>query len=392
MRRYCLLAPCLAFAACATPVPRPTPSAPSSPDLLSAVGSYFDPADGRGHLVILHEHRRSWWLLADRHLLSVQVERRGPGFVVHAVPSATDEKTDDERLPLEFVFHPGSPHEPRWRYQAGAWSGQQFLDPVAARIVRRGESVRLAALSEQEERAKNVFGRYVSALRTPTPERLHELTQDLDPQALAAMGGPERFLANELVQILDEVKERAPASERAWLARQHQLLSQPGRPAIWPASEDARLLALVSARYRSPHLLEISDGWLMKLDLRDESGRRGCQAGWAFPDPTGNSARELHTARAAEPGRVSRLPYGFYYLRESSGQDSSCQFRPVPGHAYAYENGFPFSLFIDADGRMVGAQLVGYMSVELFVAPGLSYDLLRAMLTATNEEAGRQAE
>jgi hypothetical protein len=390
------------FLACATSrqpaVPtQAEPAEPGPSELRSAIGRYFSPGDGRGHLLVLHEHHGTWWLLADRHLLSVQVEQRGPDFVVRptAPPSATGEETEDEKLPREFVFRPGSSYEPRWRYEAGAWTGQQFLDPVAARVVRRGESVRLVARSEHEERARTVFQRCVTALRAPTPERLRELTRDFDPQAIAEAGGAERLIANQLANLLGEVEERVPVSERAWIARHRDRLDHAtaGHPALWPASEDAKLLALVSARYRSSHVIEISDGWLMKLDLRDETRGR-CQAGWAFPDPTGNTARERHTARAAEPGKVSRLFYGFFHMPDTSGEDTdkSCQFRPVPGHTYAYESGFPFYLFVDADHRIVGAQLVGYMYVELFVVPGTPDALLRAMLEANREEIGRQAE
>jgi hypothetical protein len=294
MRRSCVLALCFAFAACATPAGRQTAAPPPAErgpsDLLSAVGSYFDPADGRGHLVVLHEHQGTWWLLADDHLLSVRPERRGSGFALRP-PIA---ETAEESLPREFVFQPGSPDAPRWRYQAGAWTGQQFLDPVANRVVRRGQSVRLTALGE-------------------------------------------------------------------------------GEP-------------------RSPHVLEISDGWLMRLDRPDETSRERCQAGWAFPDPTGNSARELHPARAAQPGGVSRLFYSFFNMPDASGEDGNCQFRPVPGHTYKYRSGFRFYLFVDADNRIVGAQLVGYMYVESFVVPGIPDALRRSMLEANREETGRQAE
>jgi hypothetical protein len=47
---------------------------------------------------------------------------------------------------------------------------------------------------------------------------------------------------------------------------------------------------------------------------------------------------------------------------------------------------------LDADSHIVGAQLVGYMTAEVYVAPGVSRDLLRAMLDAHHEEVGRQAE
>jgi hypothetical protein len=72
--------------------------------------------------------------------------------------------------------------------------------------------------------------------------------------------------------------------------------------------------------------------------------------------------------------------------------DPQCAFDPLPGHAYERAGGFPFYLFVDGESRIVGAQIVGYLRADLFVVPGLSEDLLRAVGVAAREAADRQAE
>ena len=354
----------------------------------------------RDEVVVLESHG-DWWLIEDDFLVSVRADRRGSDLVLK-VPSPahlTDDETDAAaKLPREFVFHPGTPSAPGWRYEAGAWSGKQHLDPVATRVVRRHETVSLYRLDEHELEAQATYRRDVALLRNPTPARLGELAKDHDPESLAEAGGPERYAAKELAEILDEVESTVPSGERGWFARQRSRLapSTAAHPEIWPASEDARLLAAVTRRYRSQDTIEIMDGWLAKLVNRDEGSRRGCTAGLVFPEPSCNSSRELHSARAAPPGQVSKLCYGFLQMspRPPSVYDEArdCDFRPTTSHVYRSKRGFPFLLFVDAASRIVGAQLVGYMYAALYVAPGIPNDLLRAMLTAQGEELRRVSE
>lgn len=402
MRSFLLLAPCFLLASCAARAARPNlapPTASTSRELLAALGTYLPPIDGGRGRIVVHEHQGEWWLAMDRYLFSVRPRRLGPDFVLPLRWPASED-ADDEKLPPEVVLHPGSAEDPRWRYEAGGWTGQQFLDPVATRVVRRAASVRLQALDEKEMGAEAVLRRCVAALRSSNAEDLRWFTKDMDPSAVAALGGAERLVANQLVGLLDDLEQVTPAPEHSWLAGERALLDvvNAGHTTIWPASDDARLLAMVKQRFRSRHTLEIADGWLMRLDRRDDGGRGRCQAGWTFPDPTHNSKSGRFVATPAKPGGVSRLFFTFF-LAPVSEEDASaddaradCQFRPVPGQVYQPRSGFPFYLFVDADRRIVGAQLVGYMYTELFVAPGITGDLLNAMSMIGAEEAERQAE
>jgi hypothetical protein len=210
------------------------------------------------------------------------------------------------------------------------------------------------------------------------------------------MGGPERLAANELAGILDEIAESVPEQDRAWPSRSRKLLdpAAAGHSTIWPASDDDKLLALMKEHYRSSDMLEINDGWRMRVEQGRAGGRQACRAGWMFPDPTSNGATMGQVSQAAAIGNVSRLFFDFFLVSNVSEEDGDqgCQFQPVPGRSYRQRSGFPFYLFVDADSRIVGAQIVGYMFVELFVAPGITDDLYRVLLNATAHELARQAE
>ena len=117
-------------------------------------------------------------------------------------------------------------------------------------------------------------------------------------------------------------------------------------------------------------------------------------AGVAFPDPTGNRAHEPLVARPPAPGQVTAVSYFFFQMPAGSetDDDQGCQFRPVAGHTYEYRSGFPFRIFVDDQSRIVGAQVVGTMVAEIFVAKGIPEALLNAMLATNREESARQAE
>jgi hypothetical protein len=387
---------CSIVIACSTPASKPTPIQPAPIEVLSAVGSYLGPDDGYGPGVVLHEHHGAWWLAAGRHLMSIHPERRGTDLAVRLPARAPHPKgTDDRiRLPQDLVFHSGSTSNPTWHFQAEDTSRQQFTDPVATRVVRRGESVRLVRWRDFV--ANVAFRRSMAVLRTPTAERLREFTEGIDPELLTAMGGPEGLATTELSHILDETASRLSTDERADLERHRALLAQTSsaHPVLWPPSEDEKLLALVNKDYGLHDTLDIRDGWLAKLDLGDKNHRRSCQAGWAFPDPTGDTADERYRTRAAAPGRVSCLFYRFFSVAEASSEDcdGSIDFRPSPGHVYEHQSDFPFYVFVDADSRIVGARIVGYMYSQLFVGPGVSPGLLHEMLAATDDVCRETAD
>jgi hypothetical protein len=415
-----LLALCSVLAPCATPTGQQPARQPAEParaakpearegthpwEPLSAVGTYFGPGHSLLRVrdaIVLHEHHGNWWLVADGHLASVRMERRGADLVFRLLSplSPTDDDPQAaEALPREFVFQPGTPAEPGWSYRAGAWTGKQFLDPVATRVVRQGESVSLRRLDHHELHAQASIREDVALLRNPTPEQLRELVTG-HQQEVAAAGGPERFVAKRLAKLLEEVEPSVPSGERTWLARQRERLAASGsaRPALWPENEDARVLDLVTRRDRSQDTLEIVDGWRAKLANRDANRRRGCVAGFVFPEPSCNSSTsDLKPARATERGRVGQLCYAFFQmLAKPSGRPEQryrdCEFQPAVDQTHPGQGGLPFYLFVDADSRIVGAQLVGYMSAELYLAPGITGDRLRTMLAAQREEIGRQAE
>jgi hypothetical protein len=392
------------LAACATPVGRP-PATTAQPEraaqpeangqsdtsaLLAAVGTYLDRGDPEEHVVALDQHHGNWWLLADDYLVSVWVERRGADFVLrplHPLFPSDEEKAAAEALPHELVFHPGSAGEPAWRYEAGAWHGRRFDDPAKTGFPGRGDNVRLLRRDFHELRLRDLFRRDVALLREPTPERLAEATRGLYPQAVAAAGGPERLVADELAEALGKAEESVPGSERVWFARNRRLLAPAGaaRPALWPASEDARMLELLTLRYRSQDTIEIADGWLAKSTDRDEGRRRGCMAGLVHLDPTCSRPRGLYVASVAEPGQIVGRCYAFLSMSghfvSEHGEDVTryCQFHPVAGHAYKGKGDDSVLLLVDAKSRIVGARV--QRSADLFVVPGASDDLVREMLT-----------
>jgi hypothetical protein len=365
---------------------------PEPAEWLSAVGS-FRPTTGTVWLSLLHAQHANWWLLVGPYLMSVRPERHGANMVLPlSWPASAASQLGDD-LPREMVFSHGPASKPGWRYRADGAKGEQLVDALAARVLARGESVELVRLGDG--RARATFLRCVEAWRTPTAERLRAFTQGLAPDVVTALGGAEQIIANQLANVLADVAETAPADQRADLQRKRASLepNASGHPRLWPASEDARLLALISARFRSHDVIELRDGWLMKLDQHDQDHDQRCQAGWAIPAPPGSSQRRGQPVRTAEPRRVTRLLYEFSAAGAAmKNGDPQCAFDPLPGHAYERAGGFPFYLFVDGESRIVGAQIVGYLRADLFVVPGLSEDLLRAVGVAAREAADRQAE
>ncbi len=133
--------------------------------------------------------------------------------------------------------------------------------------------------------------------------------------------------------------------------------------------------------------LVMHDGLVAALDR----GAKGCDPVLLRPDP-GESHDKTVALAPAQP-RPGTIGVRAFLLLELDPEERACADATLPAHAPRV-HGLAAGAFVFArpDGSPVAVELVGYMMVEVYVAPELTPPELRQVLRAASEELGRQAE
>jgi hypothetical protein len=133
-------------------------------------------------------------------------------------------------------------------------------------------------------------------------------------------------------------------------------------------------------------VLDVSEGLHAKLELADPKPR--CSTGVLLADPTWNSSR-VPSFTPAQPEANQFGERTFLFLDRRG--DTDCT--PLgPERTTSFGMGGGVRLFADAEGKPVGALLIGYMYAELFVADGRTRADVERLLPALDEEVSKAAE
>ncbi len=147
---------------------------------------------------------------------------------------------------------------------------------------------------------------------------------------------------------------------------------------------------LLASRWPSNDLLSIEDGFRARLERRDEGPRVGSTCGFALPLAAVDAEKSPILAPLA--GQLARVT-SFFWALPAGASDAGCELTLDPKRFYRPGRGsFTFREFADTDAAIAGAQLVGYLSSELFVAGGRSAADLAAMTEENSSERSHQAE
>jgi len=132
-------------------------------------------------------------------------------------------------------------------------------------------------------------------------------------------------------------------------------------------------------------VLTVSEGLHAKLEFADPKPR--CATGVLLADPTWNSSR-VPSFTPAQP-EANKFGERTFLFLDRRGDDCT----PLgPERTTSFGMGGGVRLFADADGKPVGALVIGYMYAELFVADGRTRAEVERLLPALQEEVSRAAE
>src|SRR5262249_49748191 len=159
----------------------------------------------------------------------------------------------------------------------------------------------------------------------------------------------------------------------------------------------ARLLAGLSGTHVFLHIGEGGKPDAGKLTLRDgliaalDRGPKGCVAALLRPDPSENHDKAVALA-APQPAPGTVAPRTFILL-ELDPEERSCADATLPAGAPKVRGlaGGAY-VFARTGGTPVAVELVGYMMVELYLAPDATPAETRQVFRAASDDSERQAE
>jgi hypothetical protein len=133
-------------------------------------------------------------------------------------------------------------------------------------------------------------------------------------------------------------------------------------------------------------VLTVSEGLHAKFEFGDPKAR--CSTGVLLADPTWNSSR-VPSFAPAQP-EANKFGERTFMFLDRRGDDDCTPLGPERTTSFGMGGGV--RLFADADGKPVGALLIGYMYAELFVADGRARADVERLLPALDEEVSKAAE
>ena len=322
-------------------------------------GSYVEPESHQALFVFALGP--SHWMLADGAFFPLRPGAHGAWTVT--VPDGTGR------------FTPPARAEDVWRF--GGDGPKRYLqrrDALAPRALHELAQRTLTRLDEKLLGEQARFNACVAVLRDPDPERLHppELAS-VDPAQIKARGGVAGWMADELAALLNGLRALDPARIDGDLATLAQARTRAAP--LWSREEDARLMALIAQHRQSRDTIELRTPLIA---LAGHDRHESCNLMLLVPD-----ARDP-LAPLGPRGTVRRFD------AQEVGRDS-CDPQFDPRHA-TLSGGADVSLFFDAHGALVGAQLSGYMASEIFLADGRTPAEAVELIAASAREIGRQAE
>ncbi len=278
----------------------------------------------------------------------------------------------------------------RWR-MAPAPFLVQLRDPLAARIAARGTRHELRAVDEKLMRARQKLRKYTRLLREQPAKELADEVSGIDPSTLPLLGGPVGLVVRSLSFELDELAETVAPGEAANFAAYRRALERvvKDRTAMWPPRDDAFLLQLAARRWPTTEAFVLRGGSVMSLKVAGHPGFDGgtsqCRLGVLVPDPSWNHSLPFAPFKTPPPGKLAYFPYVLEVLVNGDKRacDGPIDVRPF----HAIQRGtLLLQLIGDADGRVVGALVAGYMSGGFFVAPDASLDAFDEFLASPAAE------
>jgi hypothetical protein len=315
-------------------------------------------------------------------LTVIQVKPAASGFTLVLPPV---EEGGDER-PASLELRPPSAGDDRWTL--GPW--RQWRDPRATSLLQAGGTRRLVRVDDHQIQAIGNIRRTTRLVRERPARDLQELAGSIDPDVLRSRGGVIGVVLQELSSLLDDLAEAVTPAEQARFAGYRRAVEQvsAGNGSLWPPGDDEFLLRLAARRWASRDEVVLRDGALMYSLPGDKDSRSECMIGLMIPDPTENHSHPPVLSAAPAPGKLGAVSVSFVVLER--GAPGTC--RQLPAELPGRTSGFPFRLFQDARGRLVGAHFVGYMMSQIFLEPGVSGPELETLLRENDEAISRAAE
>jgi hypothetical protein len=323
-------------------------------------------------------------LISQRGLFPIRLGRAADGLTVRVPPPP--EGVDP--LPPSLSLRAPRAGDDRWTL--GPW--RQWRDARATRLLEAANTRRLERVSDTLISQMAEIRRHTRLARERPAQELQEIGCCIDPKVLRGWGGPLGVVLTELGGLLDSLERAVTPSERGRFAGYRRALAQASRPGarLWPARDDDFLIELAVRLFRSHDEIVIRDGALVSIISRDVSPRRDCQLGILVPEPTDNRSHPPVLSAAPAPGEIAAVSVLFVALEH--GPPDGCTQAPADLPARPLSGSFPFRLFQDASGRLVGAHVIAYMASTLFVEPGLNGPTLEALLRESDAALSRQAE
>ena len=352
-----------------------------------AQGPYYGP-NGQRPLWLQQIQGRTFLIWSDV-ATAVRVEPSATGFILTPPPAAAP--SDSDALPSKISLFSPRGNDARWTLGDDDVQWAQWRDAFASKVTAARGLKQLRRVDDRAVETLALLRKYTKLLRERPADGLRAEVANLDPAWVVARGGVISHVTSQLDLVLDELRPSVSATDVARFERYtHALPLVVGNPAaLWPASDDLYLEALAKQRLLSNVALEIRDGSSATL-ARDTPGRAGCTFGLVLPDPTANGSQPSAPFSAPEPGTVGVFPYLFLVFETG---DAECKGDLSRQSSYPVDRGsFPFRLFANPQGEVVGAQIVGYMFSEIFVAPDIDPMALGTLLRANRDEISHQAE
>jgi len=232
---------------------------------------------------------------------------------------------------------------------------------------------------------------YSKFLREGDEAPLANLFSALDPNALQAMGGKRGLAIRQIQGILEQLQADALPDEQVRLGHYQEVLARvlSESSPLWSKTEEVFLLDLIDAKWQSEDRITITDGIVAAFELRRGSPR--AQSGVIVPDPTMNNAHPPERVGAPKSGHLATVSAFFVALTAPTSESQPLVINP--GRFYPVMRGsFPFLLYADSRGELIGAQLVGYMFSEVFARAESRFEERESLLLALARELALQAE
>ncbi len=260
----------------------------------------------------------------------------------------------------------------------------QWRDPHLMTLFRTTGSRTFFGIDSRRLQHREWLRSYLGYLRGRQEAHLSDLLSSIDPKALAQVGGPRSYIAQQARMTIADLEPGAPPDVEAhlheYLDKIDRLLANAGT--IWPPADDTYIFELMDRNWHNTDTITTKDGVFVTW-VHYESGV-------LFPDPT---CRGSHPPQAVAVPSSGELSVVCVQLMALADRHEDRRITYLEAQTYpAKQSVYPIFLLVDQHSEIVGMHLIGYMASEVFATPESTTRERDQLVRMNAAELAHQAE